>query len=78
MIDFETEETKCFNTGPEKVQLCEISKVFMRAPTQLKHSYNVPWLEHTTIRNPQDVVVIHELIWLVKPELIVETSIARG
>jgi cephalosporin hydroxylase len=43
-----------------------------------KYSYNFTWLDRPIIQYPQDMVAIQELIWRVKPDLIVETGIAHG
>lgn len=51
---------------------------FMRASTQPKYSYNFSWLGRPIIQYPQDIVAMQELIWSVKPDLIIETGIAHG
>lgn len=51
---------------------------FMRASTQPKYSYNFSWLGRPIIQYPQDMVAMQELIWSIKPDLIVETGIAHG
>jgi cephalosporin hydroxylase len=51
---------------------------FMRASTQPKYSYNFSWLSRPIIQYPQDIVAMQELIWQVKPDLIIETGIAHG
>ncbi len=43
-----------------------------------KYSYNFTWLGRPIIQYPQDLMAMQELIWRVKPELIVETGIAHG
>ncbi len=43
-----------------------------------KYSYNFTWLSRPIIQYPQDMVAIQELIWQVKPDLIIETGIAHG
>lgn len=43
-----------------------------------KYSYNFSWLGRPVIQFPQDIVVIQELIWSIKPDLIIETGIAHG
>jgi len=43
-----------------------------------KYSYNFEWLGRPIIQYPQDVVAMQELIWKVKPDLIIETGIAHG
>lgn len=43
-----------------------------------KYSYNFSWLGRPIIQFPQDIIAIQELIWKVKPDLIIETGIAHG
>lgn len=50
----------------------------MRASTGSKYSYNFHWLSRPIIQYPQDMVAMQELIWQVKPDLIIETGIAHG
>ena len=78
MIDFEIEKTKRIATVPDNVQLHEAAHAFMRASTQPKYSYNFSWLGRPIIQYPQDIVAIQELIWSVKPDLVIETGIAHG
>lgn len=46
----------------------------------LKHeySYHFEWLGRPIIQYPQDIISMQEIIWKVKPDLIIETGIARG
>ena len=43
-----------------------------------KYLYNFDWLGRPVIQYPQDVVAIQEIIWTIKPTLIIETGIAHG
>jgi cephalosporin hydroxylase len=43
-----------------------------------KYSYQFDWLGRPIIQYPQDIVAMQELIWKVKPDLIIETGIAHG
>lgn len=43
-----------------------------------KYSYNFSWLSRPIIQYPQDIVAMQELIWKIKPDLIIETGIAHG
>jgi cephalosporin hydroxylase len=43
-----------------------------------KYSYHFEWLGRPIIQYPQDMAVVQELIWDVKPDLIIETGIAHG
>jgi cephalosporin hydroxylase len=45
---------------------------------QQKYLYNFDWLGRPIIQYPEDMVAIQELIWKVKPTLVVETGIAHG
>ena len=43
-----------------------------------KYSYHFKWLGRPIIQYPQDMVAMQELIWKIKPDLIIETGIAHG
>jgi len=42
------------------------------------YTYNFNWMGRPIIQYPQDMVAMQELIWTVKPDLIIETGIAHG
>jgi len=42
------------------------------------YSYNFTWMGRPIIQYPQDIVIMQELIWEIKPDLIIETGIAHG
>ena len=50
----------------------------MLTSIQPKYCYNFNWLSRPIMQYPQDIVAMQELIWQVKPDLIVETGIAHG
>jgi cephalosporin hydroxylase len=43
-----------------------------------RYSYNFRWLGRPIIQYPQDMIAMQELIWQLKPDLIIETGIAHG
>lgn len=43
-----------------------------------RYAYNFHWLGRPIVQLPQDVVTFQELIWQVRPDVIVETGIAHG
>ena len=51
---------------------------FIKASLEDKYSYHFSWLSRPIIQYPQDIVAMQELIWMIKPDLIVETGIAHG
>lgn len=54
------------------------ASAFMRASTVPKYSYNFSSLGRPIIQYPQDIVAMQELIWSVRPDLIIEAGIAHG
>lgn len=49
-----------------------------RDVSRYRYSYNFSWLGRPIIQFPQDIVAMQEIIWRVKPDLIIETGIAHG
>ncbi|AFS83788.1 cephalosporin hydroxylase family protein [Candidatus Nitrosopumilus sediminis] len=43
-----------------------------------QYPYHFTWLGRPIIQFPQDIIALQEIIWKTKPELIIETGIARG
>jgi len=59
-------------------ELQEIKRVFFNKTCEYKYSYNFSWMDRPIIQYPQDIVAMQELIFEVKPDLIIETGIAHG
>lgn len=51
---------------------------FMLAAAKHKYTYQFTWLGVPIIQYPQDILALQEIIWDVKPDLIIETGIAHG
>lgn len=43
-----------------------------------KYLYNFDWLGRPIIQYPEDMVAVQELVWSLRPTLIIETGIAHG
>jgi cephalosporin hydroxylase len=43
-----------------------------------RYSYRFQWLGRPIIQYPQDILALQELIWEIKPDLVIETGIAHG
>jgi cephalosporin hydroxylase len=56
----------------------ELTQGWMNFAQANKYSYQFDWLGRPIIQYPQDIVAIQELIWNIKPDLIIETGIAHG
>src|SRR5258705_12995993 len=51
---------------------------WMLHTSRYSYTYNFTWLGVPIIQFPQDIMALQEIIWRVKPDLIVETGIAHG
>jgi cephalosporin hydroxylase len=76
--DFSNERTQRILTNSKNDDLKNASRTFMVESTVPKYSYNFSWMGRPIIQYPQDIVAIQEIIWQVKPDLIIETGIAHG
>lgn len=55
-----------------------LSRIWLREITRHKYAYNFHWMGRPLIQFPQDMVALQEIIWDVRPDLIIETGIAHG
>jgi cephalosporin hydroxylase len=78
MNDHEREVAARLAAVPEATRLCAAAAEFMCASTKPKYSYNFTWQGRPIIQYPQDIVAMQELIWSIRPDLIIETGIAHG
>lgn len=78
MNDFAKEVANRISENAKIPNLCHSATAFMSASIAHKYSYNFAWLGRPIIQYPQDLVAMQELIWHVKPDLIIETGIAHG
>jgi cephalosporin hydroxylase len=51
---------------------------WVRDISTLRYVYNFEWLGRPIIQLPQDMVALQEIVWAVRPDLIIETGIAHG
>lgn len=56
----------------------DLSRIWLRDTLRHRYTYNFSWLDRPIIQYPQDIVAMQELIWQIKPDLIIETGIAHG
>ncbi|MCJ9669987.1 MULTISPECIES: cephalosporin hydroxylase family protein [unclassified Neorhizobium] len=78
MSDFTKEVEARVAAVPGNKELADSAAQFMRTSIASQYSYNYFWLGRPIIQYPQDMVAMQELIWTVKPDLIIETGIAHG
>jgi len=59
-------------------KLKELGVKFMLDTNEKKYTYNFSWMGRPIIAYPQDMIAMQEIIWEVKPDLIIETGVAHG
>lgn len=55
-----------------------LSRIWVREITRHRYPYNFTWLGRPVIQLPQDLLALQEIVWDVKPDLIIETGVAHG
>lgn len=78
MTEFENEMLQRVAGYAQDNELRESAAKFVELSAQQKYMYNFFWLGRPIIQYPQDIVAFQELIWKVKPDIIIETGIAHG
>ncbi len=78
MERFEDEVKRRTHELSENVDIKRHADAFMLASVNAKYSYNFSWLGRPIIQYPQDMIAMQEILWDVRPDLIVETGIAHG
>lgn len=58
--------------------MTDLSRQWMARANAHRYSYHFDWLGRPIIQYPQDILAMQELVWTIKPDLIIETGIAHG
>lgn len=75
---FKTERAERVAGYEQNEALQEAARQFNVVSNRDKYSYNFSWMGRPIIQYPQDMIAMQELIWEIKPDLIIETGIAHG
>ena len=78
MSEFEKEVSKRIEEVPRNNALLAAANSFKTETILSKYSYNFSWLGRPVIQYPQELVQMQNLIWQIRPDLIIETGIAHG
>lgn len=78
MTDFEDEVVDRIDAMSRNDHLRAQAAEFMQTSALSQYSYNFFWMSRPIIQYPQDIFAMQELIWRVRPDLIIETGIAHG
>ncbi len=75
---FERERQNRIEAQGKNVPLIDAARRFREESIKSQYSYNFFWMGRPIIQYPQDIVVLQEILWNVKPDLVIETGIAHG
>jgi len=77
-IEFEDRNKRFTKRMSEDKNLKKLSRNWFDNAFKYEYSFHFTWLGRPIIQFPQDIIAMQELIWKIKPELIIETGIAHG
>ena len=75
---FEKEREDRVKENSKNKKLNLFTKQWIKESLVRKYVYNFSWLGRPIIQYPQDIIAMQEIIWSVKPDMIIETGIAHG
>ena len=76
--EFERKKAELIDSNSKNDALKEAAHKFNVESNKAKYSYNFSWMGRPIIQYPQDIIAMQEIIWEVKPDIIIETGIAHG
>jgi cephalosporin hydroxylase len=59
-------------------KLRELAREFYNESARHKYTYHFSWMGRPIIQLPQDMMAMQEIIWRIKPDLVIECGIAHG
>lgn len=77
-MSFEKEVRSRIEDNGKNPLLLQAKSEFMHQSIMANYSYTFSCFGRPIIQYPQDMIAMQELIWQVKPDLIIETGIAHG
>ena len=81
---FDADSSEIITNKGEKVSISDpkafklISDIWLRSGWDTKYVYGFTWLGRPIIQLPEDLIRIQELIFQIKPDVIIETGVAHG
>jgi cephalosporin hydroxylase len=77
-LSFEREKKTQILKMAQDQALQEQTGAWVKRALGYQYTHHFTWLGLPIIQFPQDMIAMQELVWQVKPDLIIETGIARG
>lgn len=75
---FQAERQQRIHQQGSDPTLRALSSQWLEASMRQQYVYNFEWLGRPIIQYPQDMAAVQELIWKVRPDVVIETGIAHG
>ncbi len=76
--DFSVEVLENIESIAKDRDFLGLSNIWVREASRHNYAHNFSWLGRPIMQVPQDIYAIQELIWNIKPDLVIETGIAHG
>ncbi|UYO94997.1 cephalosporin hydroxylase family protein [Pollutimonas sp. M17] len=76
--DYQVEKRERIIKYGQDAELKALSIAWRDKIIERKYMYNASWLGRPIIQLPTDTLALQEIIWAVKPDLIIETGVAHG
>ena len=76
--DFYLNRVKSVQDISSDYEFQKLSSMWIEKAIQLSYPYNFDWFGRPVIQFPQDLIALQEVIFSVKPDLIIETGVAHG
>ena len=78
VTEFFEERDRAIDDMGNDPSLRNLSIEWMIKADKYKYTYNFTWMGRPIIKYPNDIIVQQELMWKLKPDLIIETGVAHG
>tara|TARA_R110002072_G_scaffold149175_3_gene296870 strand:- start:27 stop:1016 length:990 start_codon:yes stop_codon:yes gene_type:complete len=78
IVEFQQEVTETIRSYQQETAWKKLSHDWLKEALAKRYVYNFSSLGRPIIQLPTDIVAFQEIVWEVKPDLIIETGIAHG
>lgn len=78
IVQFQDERRLAIDAYKHDAPWKQTSRQWLEHAFRQKYMYNFAWLGRPIIQLPADIVAFQEIVWSVRPDLIIETGIAHG
>lgn len=76
--DLSVEVLENLDSIAKDAEFQDLSNIWIQESIRHNYAHNFSWLGRPIMQVPPDIYAIQELIWNIKPDLVIETGIAHG